>query len=410
MKVWILQSGEPLHIDTSGRRAMRAMNLADALLERGHEVVLWSSDFDHFSKSHRFGTNKEIQISSKFKIFLIKSCGYRSNFGFRRLVDHAELGWRLYKEIKKEELPDVAFIGYPPIEPAFAMASLLKKNQIPTLLDTKDAWPDIIIDSFPRRIKPLAKIAFLPYTILMKKTFKDVSGISSISKPFLDWSIGKVDRLQRNSDQVFFLTAPEIAYTPHEISLAKKFWDDRGIFDDGRHRAYFVGSLNKTFDFEPFIAASRQINIEIIVAGDGNLRADLLDRVKELPNFLLPGSISEIQAYVLAERSTLAIAPIIPRYDFEMSVPNKFIDAFKYGKPMFSSITGVTADLLLSNKAGFIYSSGEELISQLEIMCRDKTLAAEMGSNAKSLYQEIFDYNKTYGAMVDHLEEMARIP
>ena len=60
MKIWILQTGEPLHIDKSGLRPMRAMNLSNALIEKGHDVVLWSSDFDHFSKKHRFGVAKEI--------------------------------------------------------------------------------------------------------------------------------------------------------------------------------------------------------------------------------------------------------------------------------------------------------------------------------------------------------------
>ena len=33
MKIWILQTGEPLHIDKSGLRPMRAMNLSNALID-----------------------------------------------------------------------------------------------------------------------------------------------------------------------------------------------------------------------------------------------------------------------------------------------------------------------------------------------------------------------------------------
>ena len=32
MKIWILQTGEPLYIDKSGLRPMRAMNLSNALM------------------------------------------------------------------------------------------------------------------------------------------------------------------------------------------------------------------------------------------------------------------------------------------------------------------------------------------------------------------------------------------
>ena len=47
MKIWIFQSGEPLHTDADNLRPMRAMNLANVLLDMGHEVVLWSSSFFH---------------------------------------------------------------------------------------------------------------------------------------------------------------------------------------------------------------------------------------------------------------------------------------------------------------------------------------------------------------------------
>ena len=38
MNIWILQTGEPLHIDEGKPRAMRAMNLSNKLVEAGHNV------------------------------------------------------------------------------------------------------------------------------------------------------------------------------------------------------------------------------------------------------------------------------------------------------------------------------------------------------------------------------------
>ena len=60
MRVWILQTGEPLHCDGGNPRPMRAMNLSNTLVALGHEVVLWSSAFFHQEKKHR---------SKKFKKF-----------------------------------------------------------------------------------------------------------------------------------------------------------------------------------------------------------------------------------------------------------------------------------------------------------------------------------------------------
>ena len=41
LKVWILQTGEPLIIDDVNPRPMRGMNLASKLVERGHEVIFF---------------------------------------------------------------------------------------------------------------------------------------------------------------------------------------------------------------------------------------------------------------------------------------------------------------------------------------------------------------------------------
>ena len=41
LKVWILQTGEPLIIDDVNLRPMRGMNLANKLVERGHEVIFF---------------------------------------------------------------------------------------------------------------------------------------------------------------------------------------------------------------------------------------------------------------------------------------------------------------------------------------------------------------------------------
>ena len=58
MLVWILQTGEPLHIDGGAPRPMRAMNLSNKLVKAGHTVVLWSSAFDHQKKYTEVITTK----------------------------------------------------------------------------------------------------------------------------------------------------------------------------------------------------------------------------------------------------------------------------------------------------------------------------------------------------------------
>ena len=53
MLVWILQTGEPLNCDKKELRSMRAINLADALLLKGHNVEIISTRFFHQKKLFR---------------------------------------------------------------------------------------------------------------------------------------------------------------------------------------------------------------------------------------------------------------------------------------------------------------------------------------------------------------------
>ena len=66
------------------------------------------------------------------------------------------LGWRLSQLLKRENTPpDVAFIGYPPIEIAAVMTRWLTQKNVPCMLDVKDQWPTIFIDALPQLLQPV---------------------------------------------------------------------------------------------------------------------------------------------------------------------------------------------------------------------------------------------------------------
>ena len=188
--VWILQTGEPLHIDAGNPRPMRAMNLSNKLIDAGHSVVLWSSAFSHQVKKHRSKTFKTQQVNKNLEIRLINSCGYKKHIGFARLLDHFQLSLNLSRALKKEKnIPDVVFIGYPPIETAFVMSRWLKKRKVPMILDVKDLWPSIFVDACSKKIQPLVKILLQPYFYLARDTMRNVSGISSMSRSYIEWCL-----------------------------------------------------------------------------------------------------------------------------------------------------------------------------------------------------------------------------
>jgi len=406
MKVWILQTGEPLHIDSTGLRPMRAMNLSNALIEKGHQVVLWSSDFDHFSKKHRTGKTTTIQFSKNLEIRLISSRGYKSHVGLARLFDHAQLAFNLKKELKNQSPPDVAFVGYPPIETAWVMTNWLAKKKTPSLLDVKDAWPDVLLRAFPTKVQFLARIALSPYFLISARTFRKATGLSSVTQPFLGWSLKKAKRQQNSADMVAPLTAPDLIISEKDLNTTNLWLDELGITDSGRIRGSFVGTINSAFNFEPILKAAKSSPIQFVIAGDGPSANALRTRIKDLPNVTMPGWISQTQARALANRSTFMLAPVKDLDDFRMSIPNKFYDAMAHGLPIISSITGVAKELIEKEGIGICYSD-IEIDSLKNILSNfDFEKFTEMAEKTELLYKRRFSYSESYGNLISHLESL----
>jgi hypothetical protein len=92
------------------------------------------------------------------------------------------LALNLKKQLDLQELlPDVAFIGYPPIESSFVMTRWLKKKCIPSILDVKGQWPSIFVQSMPKLIQPIARVILSPYYLIAKKAMRDSTDIWAMS-------------------------------------------------------------------------------------------------------------------------------------------------------------------------------------------------------------------------------------
>lgn len=409
MRVWILQTGEPVHTDVSGLRPMRAMNLANALLGRGHEVTLWTSNFDHFSKKHRFGSAHTVDVKENFQIRFIHSRGYKSHFGLGRLLDHMQLGLNLRKSLKFELPPDVSFIGYPPIEPAFILSSWLTGRKKPFMVDVKDAWPQILLRALPKPIRPLGKIALVPYFIAMKKTFVMATSMSSITESYLDWCNKSADRKISIYDRVTPLTVQKQILADSEWIHAEKVLNQLGIFDDGRFRLTFIGTLNSAFDFTPIIEAIQNLDIQLVIAGHGPQFQNIKEQSCGNQKIVMLGWIDTSVAQVLMAKSSFMLAPLRDLNDFKMSMPNKFFDAMQNGKPILTSISGYAGAFVTKHRIGVEYTPND--VSQLEIILKslidNPNSVAEMGQRASDVYKSFFDFNYVYGRLVDDLETLA---
>jgi glycosyltransferase involved in cell wall biosynthesis len=413
LTVWMLQTGEPLHIDEGNPRPMRAMNLANTLVESGHKVVLWSSTFYHQEKRHRSRVAQRINISSQLEIQLIPSPGYVRNIGLGRLWDHAVLGRNLKKILGQERsLPDVAFVGYPPIESAVVMTSWLSARGIPSLLDLKDQWPSLFLDAVPFGLRPFGRLALSPYFHYSKAAMRQATGLSAMADGFLEWGLEFLGRQKNANDGVFPLTSPSLPLGEDGLKEARLWWDKQGVCADGESiRLAFIGSHMSVFDFGPVrdAAASfaqRGVKIQFVICGDGGFSTQLRAMMANLSNVVFPGWVNRAQIEVLAQRSTAAIIPYRNLDSFIRSIPNKVIDALSLGLPILSPLEGEVAKLISNHSVGLRYGvdSGKSLIQCIEILSENTVLRQQLSRNALDLYRERFSFERVYGGLVKHLE------
>lgn len=416
MHVWIFQTGEPLHSDPGSPRPMRAMNLANALNKQDHKVTIWSSGFDHVHKSQRMALGEKIIISDKLCIRLIKSPGYRSNIGIGRLFDHAVLALNLKKALNSvSEVPDVAFIGYPPIEFAFVASNWLGIKKIPTILDVKDQWPPIFIDAFPGSLQPIMKLIFSPYFFMGKKAMRSVTALSSMTKSFLDWAIDFSGRKITRFDSVNPLSPVKRDLSDGEAIAAKQWWCTRGVVAEVSTKFYFVGSFSRAFNFDPIrvaamLAIKHENDWQFVLCGDGQMSDEVKSMFSDLPNVVLPGWVDYPKASILANMSILALAPYKNTVDFQSSVPNKVIDYLSYGKPIASPLGGEVMGLIEEKKIGFSYDpdSQTDLYLKLKTFCDKPNLGSDYSYNASKLFVENYSGEVVYARLISVISQLVK--
>ena len=153
-RIWLVTVGEPLPVDPDPR-LFRCGLLAEELTRRGHDVIWWTSSFDHSNKVRRAQRAVQVPVGGRsYLLRLLPSLGYQTNMGARRLADHCRVAVAYLAQTRHLDPPDVVVTSLPTLELCAANA-WRGWNQ---LVDVRDLWPDIFDRALPERVRPLPGI------------------------------------------------------------------------------------------------------------------------------------------------------------------------------------------------------------------------------------------------------------
>ena len=413
MKIWILQTGEFLQIDKDKGRPMRAINLSEYFLKRGHSVNLLSSDFSHQLKLHRKKKFTVEELDTNFQITLIPSPGYETNISFKRLLDHFILGLNTFKYLLKiapNNYPDFVFIGYPPIETSFFLAIWLKLKKIPFCVDVKDQWPHIFLQRTKGLKRIFLKSILFPYFWAAKFSLNQANFLTAITPNFLNWS-ENFSKNFNNKNQALYLV-PNIKEIP-QIKLDNSLLglkNSLGIDIKKKNKIIFAGNINNAYDFNDLISTllSPRLddkNFEILICGDGDCIDFLKSKLTKKTNVFFTGWIDYSQLLALKKLSIATLAPYRNTPDFQMSIPNKIIDSLYFGLPIITSLKGEVENMIKKYNVGYFCDTNFTWLDQLSSCLNDPNRRDLLSKNARKLYKKKFTSEMIYGEFVKFIEK-----
>lgn len=163
MKVWIENPFDNLPLE--GFRPQRYWLMAEAFAAAGHEVTLWTSDFNHTTKKRR--GLRGSKSSGGFEVKLIKTLPYYKNVSHRRIFSHIlyAINWyrtatKLLKPSEPLEPPALLILSTPPICTGLVALWWKRKYGCKVVLDVMDLWPETFERVAPKWVlKPMKLLA-----------------------------------------------------------------------------------------------------------------------------------------------------------------------------------------------------------------------------------------------------------
>ncbi len=396
----IIIANFPGHLD--GRRDKdRFLYLGEMLCDRGHNVTMLVSDFDHESKCHR-GNDSINQNAYKTQIVALHEIGYPNNVCVKRLWSHYIWGKNVEKYLKSHEMPDVIYSAIPSLTANMRAAKICEKNGIRLVIDVQDLWPEAFVLAVKSKI--------------LQKGLKP-----------LGWY---VNQIYKRADIV---VAVSETYASRALSVNKKtkesicvyLGNDGALFEEARNNGAkiqklnstlylcYIGTMGYSYDIPCVLEAMRIFNnrpglpkLKLVAMGSGPLLMKFKEEaLQKGVDCDFTGSLPYSEMVAKMCSCDIVVNPIVK--NGAQSITNKVGDYALSGLPVVSTQENTEyRNLVEDYRCGINCRVGDaqDLANALEALAKDSALRKKMGENAHKLGVERFDRRVTYNRLVEAVE------
>lgn len=381
---------------------MRTWLLARELSRRGHDVTWWHSTFSHQTREKLAEEDSVMSTSEGFRLALVEAGSYRQNYSVGRLLQHRRLAQGFERMAARLPVPDVIVCAYPPIELADRVARYAKASGIGLIVDARDYWPDTFPDRAPKPLQALVDFAVRPMRRSARATFNRADAIVAMSREMLEWA-----QAYRTTD------------VPFEALVVPLGSDDVGPLPprarrpEDRLNVFFGGTFGNFYDLDTVLAAAERLQsrgenrIRFVIAGSGARMPQLAQTATRLANVELTGWLETgVYRSRLAEADVGLMPYSAPKF---AAFPNKAFEYFSAGLPTVSSCDGEMREVLETADAGAFYLH-DDVTRLVEILIRyadHPERGRAQGSNARRLFEQLYDARLCYPRYADFVEKLA---
>ncbi|MDR7866282.1 MAG: glycosyltransferase family 4 protein [Sporomusaceae bacterium] len=413
MKVWLVTVGEPLPVDGEDVRLYRTGLMSKMMVDRGHEVLWWTSSFDHIAKKQRCDNDKKCIIQPGLDLFMLHAPSYQANISVDRLINHFGLGRKFCQLARHESKPDIILVSFPTLKLAWEVVKYANGNNIPVVVDVRDLWPDIFLDLLPSWGRWLGRLPLFPLYKWTKLACAGATGIAGVTPDFVEWGLKYAGRAIGPFDRDFPLGYSNRQPGAAQLLAAEQQWAAKGITSHkGIFDICFFGTFGNQLDIETVVEAAKILEqddvrkFRFIICGMGDKFEYYKSMVTKTKNIIFPGWVSAPEIWWLMRSAKVGLAPYKSTPDYEMSIPNKIIEYLSAGLPIVTSLHGRTEKILVANSCGKVYTKGnpQDLATILREMYDNSSGLSAMAHSANKVFTEKFVAEKVYSDYIDHLE------
>lgn len=375
-----------------GSAGNRMKNIYSLLKEKNFKIdVLTTTPFypnRNFYTETSFWDDPELNKDSQ--VYRVKITEQRySRKILNRLFYYLEMAIRmtLFVLFNRKKY-DVIYATSPQI--FVAIVGLIAKYRFRAdfVLEIRDLWPESLkgvgVFNYAFIINFFTKIENLLY--------KKASKIVVNSQGFINYISSKSEKF-----------ADKIVYIPNG---ARKNEINYSNSPNG-FKAIYVGNIGLAQDDDIIKKLALELNnrnIELTIMGYGLKRDELKDFIKENQlknvNFVKPTTRKE--CFKIISKHQVGIVTLVNQDVFKTVLPGRVIDFMTCGVPMVASVSGLSREIILNEKVGFVSDSQnvEELIGYIEQLKDDKKLQKGMSENGKKFVEENFLWEKNINSLI----------